>query len=117
MVLAKVPTTVTVAIGSRWKSFGTRTDSPLSYFEIPFDSNSTGPVTIAMNGKTKEGPAITSECVEGTQVRNAGGFAGYGSKSKVFFADVGCRCTLMLLRSRFRKTERGRPDCKNAAVL
>ncbi|KAK4187067.1 glycoside hydrolase [Podospora australis] len=68
LVLAKVPTTVTVAIGSRWKSFGTRIDSPLSYFEIPFDANSTGLVTIAMNGKTSEGPAITSECLEGTKM-------------------------------------------------
>lgn len=65
MALVKVPTNITVAIGSRWKSVGTRIDSPLSYFEIPFDGSATGPVTIAMNGKTVEGPPITNECHEG----------------------------------------------------
>ncbi|KAK0702854.1 glycoside hydrolase [Apiosordaria backusii] len=65
MALVKVPTNITVAIGSRWKSVGTRTDSPLSYFEIPFDGSATGPVTLAMNGKTVEGPPISNECHEG----------------------------------------------------
>jgi glucan endo-1,3-alpha-glucosidase len=53
--------TITVTIGdSRRMTFETNSRSRLSYFEVPFDSHTTGAVVLALNGRTTSGPQIAA---------------------------------------------------------
>ncbi|KAK4133767.1 glycoside hydrolase family 71 protein [Trichocladium antarcticum] len=64
MAVTRGPASITATIGeSREMTFRTHWHSwsPLSYFEMPFDSQTTGPVQITLNGKTTIGPAIGNE--------------------------------------------------------
>lgn len=64
MAVTRGPASITATIGdSREMTFRTHWHSwsPLSYFEMPFDSQTTGPVQITLNGKTTRGPAIGNE--------------------------------------------------------
>ncbi|KAK3381989.1 glycoside hydrolase [Podospora didyma] len=65
MAITKGSTSVTVAIGGHEKVFRTKSQIPISYFEMPFDCNMTGLVTLEMNGKTTRGPWITNKCCDG----------------------------------------------------
>lgn len=56
---------MTVVIGDLEWSFETKRRSSVSYFEVPFDHATTGPVRITLDGKTVEGPAIVNECCHG----------------------------------------------------
>ncbi|KAK3316639.1 glycoside hydrolase [Apodospora peruviana] len=62
MVVSRGPGAVVVTIGDQKYTFNIYGSTPLSYFEIPFDCNSTGPVTLSLNGKTTWGPEITNSC-------------------------------------------------------
>lgn len=60
MSVTRGPASITVAIGDlREMTFRTQSHSPVSYFEMPFDSNTTGPVLVTLNGRTTIGPEIT----------------------------------------------------------
>ena len=62
MAVTRGPASVTVSIGeSQMMTFRTHGQSPISYFEMPFDSQTTGAVEITLNGKTTKGPEITGE--------------------------------------------------------
>lgn len=39
-------------------TFETTSRSPLSYFEVPLDKNTTGPVMLTLNGRTTTGAEI-----------------------------------------------------------
>ena len=49
---------VSVTIGDSRMTFETNSRSPLSYFEMPFDSHNAGAVSLTLNGKTTTGPEI-----------------------------------------------------------
>ncbi|KAK4118909.1 glycoside hydrolase family 71 protein [Parathielavia appendiculata] len=67
---------INIAIGtSRRMTFETDSRSRVSYFELPFDSLTTGTVTLTLNGKTAVGPEIKGTCeggnVSATHTRHA----------------------------------------------
>lgn len=62
MAVTRDPTELIVVIGGREHIIKTRSSTPLSYFEIPFDHTMTGPVTLVLNGKVTHGPEITNQC-------------------------------------------------------
>jgi hypothetical protein len=65
MAVTKGPASITVTIGhSRRMTFETNSQNPISYFEMPFDSHTTGPVTLALNGRSTIGPEIGGACEE-----------------------------------------------------
>jgi hypothetical protein len=65
MAVTKGPASITVTIGhSRRMTFETNSQNPISYFEMPFDSHTTGPVTLALNGRSTIGPEIGGACGE-----------------------------------------------------
>jgi len=53
---------VTVIIGAKEETVWTKPGRGVSYFEIPFDRRTIGPVEISLNGQTSEGPPIMCEC-------------------------------------------------------
>ncbi|KAK4112910.1 glycoside hydrolase family 71 protein [Canariomyces notabilis] len=60
MAVTKGAASITVAIGKSYKVvFETQEQDPISYFEVPFGSHTTGAVVISMNGKSTVGPEIT----------------------------------------------------------
>ncbi|KAK3375934.1 glycoside hydrolase [Lasiosphaeria ovina] len=71
MAATKGTISVTVAIGGRKTTFEAKSETGVSYFEMPFDCRTLGPVTITLNGITTEGPPITNECHEGQVNFNA----------------------------------------------
>jgi glucan endo-1,3-alpha-glucosidase len=46
-------------------TFETDSRNPVSYFELPFDSLTTGPVSLTLNGRTTVGPEIKAACDDG----------------------------------------------------
>jgi glucan endo-1,3-alpha-glucosidase len=63
MAVTKGLASVTVTIGnSRRMTFETNSRSPLSYFEVPFDRHTTGPVMLTLNGRTTTGAEIRTGC-------------------------------------------------------
>jgi hypothetical protein len=56
---------LTVAIGQRVWYFQTNLNSRVSYFEVPFDGWTVGPVRVALNHKFVDGPPIVNECYDG----------------------------------------------------
>ncbi|KAK4153837.1 glycoside hydrolase [Chaetomidium leptoderma] len=72
MAVTKGFARITVTIGeSRRMTFETNSRNPLSYFEVPFDSHTTGPVLLALDGRTTSGPEIEGRCEEGKTSLNA----------------------------------------------
>lgn len=65
VAITKNPSYVTVAIGGYYWNFETKPNTPVSYFELPFDGQITGPVRLTLNGRTVEGPPIVNECWHG----------------------------------------------------
>ncbi|KAL2264472.1 hypothetical protein VTK26DRAFT_37 [Humicola hyalothermophila] len=62
MAITRGATSITVTIGGTHQTtFETLDSSRISYFEMPFGSNTTGPVEISLNGRTVTGPEITAE--------------------------------------------------------
>jgi hypothetical protein len=60
MAVTKSAASITVEIGKSCKVvFDTQEHDPISYFEVPFDSHTTGAVVISMNEKSTVGPEIT----------------------------------------------------------
>ncbi|KAJ4287068.1 hypothetical protein N0V88_007762 [Collariella sp. IMI 366227] len=59
MAVTRGSALITLTIGDFCRmTLETRSRSPLSYFEVPFDSHAVGPVVLALNGKATTGPAI-----------------------------------------------------------
>ncbi|KAL2162356.1 hypothetical protein VTH06DRAFT_7269 [Thermothelomyces fergusii] len=59
MAVTKGPACITVAVGnSRRLTFETSSYNPVSYFELPFDCYTSGPVLLTLNGETTIGPEI-----------------------------------------------------------
>lgn len=62
MAITRDPAFIRVAIGEcREMTFRTHNGSPISYFEMPFDSHTTGAVEMTLNGRTTRGPEIMCE--------------------------------------------------------
>ena len=70
VTITRGPGSLSVAVGDVEKKFGINGKPPVSYFEVPFDVSTTGPVRLTLNGRTTYGPPITNECHYG-QVRAA----------------------------------------------
>jgi glucan endo-1,3-alpha-glucosidase len=50
---------------SRRMTFETNSRNPVSYFELPFDSVTIGPVSLTLNGRTTVGREIQAACDHG----------------------------------------------------
>lgn len=65
MAVTKGLASITVTIGnSRRVTFETNSQNPVSYFEVPIDRHTTGPVLLALNGRTTTGAEIVAGCDE-----------------------------------------------------
>ncbi|KAH6842599.1 glycoside hydrolase family 71 protein [Chaetomium sp. MPI-CAGE-AT-0009] len=59
MAVTKGFACITVTIGSACRvTFETRSRNPVSYFEVPYDNRTTGPVSLTLDGNTVTGPEI-----------------------------------------------------------
>lgn len=59
MAVTKGAACVTVTVGNACRvTFETRSQNPVSYFEVPYDNRTTGPVSLMLDGKTAIGPKI-----------------------------------------------------------
>lgn len=62
LAITKEPTTVTISIGDSSQEFETHQRlGHVSLFEVPFEGR-TGPVQLALNGKSAAGTAISDVC-------------------------------------------------------
>ncbi|KAK0616829.1 glycoside hydrolase [Immersiella caudata] len=61
---------LTVHIGQRAWCFQTNPNSRASYFEVPFDTCTVGPVRVALGPKFVDGPSIVNECCHGEVIFN-----------------------------------------------
>ncbi|KAM7186640.1 Glycoside hydrolase [Rhypophila sp. PSN 637] len=62
MAVTRHPSDIIVVIGGREHHIRTGGETPLSYYEIPFDYTMTGPVILVLNGKAIWGPEIRNYC-------------------------------------------------------
>ncbi|KAH6617236.1 glycoside hydrolase family 71 protein [Chaetomium tenue] len=59
MAVTKGVASITITAGNACRvTFETTSQSPVSYFEVPYNNRTTGPVTLALDGKTATGPEI-----------------------------------------------------------
>ncbi|KAK5654325.1 hypothetical protein OQA88_7503 [Cercophora sp. LCS_1] len=95
VAITKTSASVTVAIGGYYWNFATKPNSPVSYFELPFDGRITGPVRLTLNGRTAEGPPIVNECCHGHVIFNHASIAVYrsGQRTVLFAAANGALAT------------------------
>jgi glucan endo-1,3-alpha-glucosidase len=60
MSVTKEPVSIVVQIGDSTRMiFETNGKKLLSYFEVPFDNSTTGPVVLSVNGESTTGPEIS----------------------------------------------------------
>ncbi|KAK1754285.1 glycoside hydrolase [Echria macrotheca] len=62
IAVTKHKSSLAVSIGETTRHFETDDQRRISYFEVPFDSSTVGPVRITLNEKASDGPAITNDC-------------------------------------------------------
>lgn len=63
MAVTRGLASITVTVGdSHRMTFETNSRDTVSYFEVPFNSHTTGPVWLDLNGRVAEGPEIRGDC-------------------------------------------------------
>jgi glucan endo-1,3-alpha-glucosidase len=59
MAVTKGVACIKVTVGNACRvTFETTSQNPVSYFEVPYDNRTTGPVSLTLDGKTVIGPKI-----------------------------------------------------------